>query len=100
MLMGLPITQNYGILSEELPLDFLLIVGFWVPNIAAFIVNGFVLKQKGGIKAQFMGWTKWNMHPGWYLLAFSPVIFGFLTIYIFQWIYGYSPSKELFTDPK
>jgi uncharacterized protein len=99
LFMSLPVAQNYGILTDELPLDFLLIAGSWVPNIAAFIVIGFVLKRKGGIKALLFGWTKWNMYPGWYLLAFSPVIFGFVTMGLFQIIYGYSPSAGLFKDP-
>jgi uncharacterized protein len=99
ILMSLPVAQNYGILSDELPLDFLLIVGSWVPNIAAFIVIGFVLKRKGGIKALLKGWTKWNMHPGWYLLTFSPVLFGFITIGLFHLMYDYSPSAGLFDDP-
>lgn len=99
LLMSLPVAQNYGLLAEELPLDFLLILGSWMPNIAAFIVLGLIIKRKGGIKALFKGWLKWRMHPGWYLMALTPVLFGFITIFIFQWIYGYSPSTELFADP-
>jgi uncharacterized protein len=99
ILMGLPVAQNYGLLAEVLPLELLLVLGSWVPNIAAFIVIGFVIKQKGGIKALLKGWLKWKMHPGWYLLAFSPVIFGIVTIWVYQWIYGYSPSTEFFADP-
>jgi len=99
MLMSLPVAQNYGLLAEGLPLELLLVIGSWVPNIAAFIVIGFVIKRKGGIKALLKGWLKWRMHPGWYLLAFSPVIFGVVTIWVYQWIYGYSPSTELFADP-
>jgi uncharacterized protein len=99
MLMGLPVAQYYGLLAEGLPLELLLVLGSWVPNIAAFIVIGFVIKQKGGIKALLKGWLKWKMHPGWYLLALSPILFGFIAIFIFQWIYGYSPSTEFFADP-
>jgi uncharacterized protein len=99
ILMSLPIARNFGILSDEVPLDFLLIFGAWVPNIAAFIVIGFVIKQKNGIKTLLQGWTKWKMHPGWYLLAFSPVLFGFITMGLFQVIHGYSPSAGLFNDP-
>jgi len=62
MLMSLPVAQNYGYLAEELPLELLLIIGSWVPNIAAFIVIGFVIKRKGGIKNLLLGWTKWKMH--------------------------------------
>ena len=97
--MALPIAQNFGLLSDQLPFEILLILGSWMPNIAAFIVIGFIIKRKGGIKALLKGWLKWKMHPGWYLLAFSPVIFGIVTIWVYQWIYGYSPSTELFADP-
>jgi len=97
--MALPIAQNYGLLPNHLPFEILLILGSWMPNIAAFIVLGLIIKRKGGIKALLKGWLKWKMHPGWYLLALSPILFGFITILIFQWIYGYSPSTELFADP-
>jgi uncharacterized protein len=97
--MALPIAQNCNLLSEKLPFEILLIFGSWMPNIAAFIVLGGVIKRRGAIKALLKGWLKWNMHPGWYLLALSPILFGFITIYLFQWIYGYSPSTGLFADP-
>ena len=97
--MARPIAQNYSFLSEVLPLETLLIAGSWMPNIAAFIVLGFIIKRKGGIKALLKGWLKWRMHPGWYLLALSPLFFGFITIWVYQWIYGYSPSTELLADP-
>jgi plasmid stabilization system protein ParE len=99
ILMSLPVAQHYGLLAEELPLELLLIIGSWVPNIAAFIVIGFVIKRKGGIKNLLLGWTKWKMHPGWYFLAFSPVLFGFIVIGLYSMIYGYSPSTGLFTEP-
>jgi len=97
--MALPVAQNYGFLTGLLPLEILLIVGSWMPNIAAFIVIGFIIKRKGGIKELFKGWLKWRMHPGWYLLALSPVLFGFTAMVLYQWIYGYSPSAGLFEDP-
>lgn len=97
--MALPIAQNYGLLPDQLPFEILLIFGSWVPNIAAFIVIGFIIKQKGGIRKLLNGWLKWRMHPGWYLLALSPILFGFITMFIFQWVYGYSPSTGIFADP-
>jgi uncharacterized protein len=98
-IMALPVAQNYGFLTGLLPLEILLIVGSWMPNIAAFIVIGFIIKRKGGIKELLKGWLKWRMHPGWYLLALSPVLFGFTAMVLYQWIYGYSPSAGLFEDP-
>ena len=97
--MALPIAQNYSLLSDQLPFEIFLIFGSWMPNIAAFIVLGLIIKRNDGIKNLMRGWLKWSMHPGWYLLAFSPVLFGFITIFIFRWLYGYSPSAELFADP-
>ncbi len=97
--MALPVAQHFGVLSAELQLEILLIIGSWMPNIAAFIVLGFIIKRKGNIKALLRGWLKWNMHPGWYLLALSPILFGFITIIIYQLIYSYSPYTELFADP-
>ncbi|MCC5908138.1 MAG: CPBP family intramembrane metalloprotease [Balneolaceae bacterium] len=99
ILMSLPVAQHYGLLAEELPLELLLIIGSWVPNIAAFIVIGFVIKRKGGVKNLLLGWTKWKMHPGWYFLAFSPVLFGFIVIGLYSVIYSYSPSTGLFAEP-
>jgi hypothetical protein len=72
--MALPIAQNYNLLSEKLPFEILLIFGSWMPNIAAFIVLGGVIKRRGAIKALLKGWLKWNMHPGWYLLASASLV--------------------------
>jgi uncharacterized protein len=49
----------------------LLIIGSWSPNIAAFIVIGLVLREKGGIRALFAGWAKWRLPVRWYLAALS-----------------------------
>jgi hypothetical protein len=48
--MALPIAQNYNLLSEKLPFEILLIFGSWMPNIAAFIVLGWVIKRKGQLR--------------------------------------------------
>ncbi|TVQ02384.1 MAG: CPBP family intramembrane metalloprotease [Balneolaceae bacterium] len=98
-LMALPVAQNYGMISGHLPFEILLIFGSWMPNIAAFIVLGWIIKRKGGIRALLKGWLKWKMHLFWYLLAFSPVLFGVITIIVYQWIYGYTPYTDLFADP-
>jgi membrane protease YdiL (CAAX protease family) len=49
----------------------LLIIGSWSPNIAAFIVIGIVLREKGGIRELFMGWVRWRFPTAWYLVALS-----------------------------
>jgi uncharacterized protein len=64
LLLG--VSQLFG-----LPFMPLLIIGSWSPNIAAFIVVGLVLREKGGIRALFAGWAKWKFPVGWYLAALS-----------------------------
>jgi len=39
----------------------LVIYGSWTPNIAAFIVLGLVLREKGGITRLVSGWKKWRV---------------------------------------
>jgi len=64
LLLG--VSQLFGI-----PFMPLLIIGSWSPNIAAFIVIGLVLREKGGIRALFAGWAKWKLPVAWYLAALS-----------------------------
>jgi hypothetical protein len=49
-LMGLTVAQNYGWIELAIPFEPILLIGSWIPNIAAFLVIAFVLKRKGGIK--------------------------------------------------
>jgi membrane protease YdiL (CAAX protease family) len=64
LLLG--VSQLFG-----LPFMPLLVIGSWSPNIAAFIVIGLVLREKGGIRALFAGWAKWKFPVRWYLAALS-----------------------------
>ena len=64
LLLG--VSQIFG-----LPFMPLLVIGSWSPNIAAFIVIGLVLREKGGIRALFAGWAKWKLPVAWYLAALS-----------------------------
>ena len=64
LLLG--VSQLFGI-----PFMPLLIIGSWSPNIAAFIVIGLVLREKGGIRALFAGWAQWKFPVAWYLAALS-----------------------------
>ena len=55
----------------RIPFMPLLLIGSWSPNIAAFLVIGLVLREKGGIRALFAGWRKWKLPAVWYLAALS-----------------------------
>ena len=58
----------------------LLIIGSWSPNIAAFLVIGLVLREKGGIRALFAGWAKWKFPVAWYLAALSALALAVLAL--------------------
>jgi membrane protease YdiL (CAAX protease family) len=61
-----------------LPFEPMLIYASWTPNIAAFIVLGLVVKEKGAIRKLLSGWGKWKVGFGWYLVALSPILVSFL----------------------
>jgi membrane protease YdiL (CAAX protease family) len=63
----------------NLPSGPLLVYGSWVPNIAAFLVLGLVLREEGGIKRLLSGWGMWRVGARWYLVAASPLLIAFLT---------------------
>ena len=73
LLLG--VSQLFGI-----PVMPLLIIGSWSPNIAAFLVIGLVLREKGGIRALFAGWAKWKFPVAWYLAALSAVALAVLAL--------------------
>ena len=98
-LMGLAIVNHYGLVDFAPPVEPFLILGSWVPNLAAFMVVAWVLKRKGGIRKLFLGWTQYRVAPQWYLVILSPVFIGILTILFFHRIYGYSPIAETLLDP-
>ncbi|TVQ07591.1 MAG: CPBP family intramembrane metalloprotease [Bacteroidetes bacterium] len=98
-LMGLFIAQNHGWVSPDIPFEPFLILGSWVPNIAAFLVIAFVLKRKGGIRQLLKGWLKFKVPAFWYLVAITPVIFAVLSMFIYKLLYGVTPVSEIVFDP-
>jgi uncharacterized protein len=98
-LMGLFIAQNYGWLPPHIPFEPVLIIGSWVPNIAAFLVIAFVLKQKGGIRKLLKGWLKFRVPALWYLVTLTPVAFAVLSMFICRLLYGETPVSEIVFDP-
>jgi uncharacterized protein len=78
MVLALPgILGHYGVIVFTMnPLP-LMIIGSWTPNIAAFLVVGWLLKERGGIRSMLLRWTMWRISPKWYFAAASPL---FLTI--------------------
>ncbi len=67
----------------DLPFEPLLIYASWTPNIAAFIVIGLILQEKGGIRRLLRGWGKWRVGLRWYVAAISPLFISFLAVAIF-----------------
>jgi membrane protease YdiL (CAAX protease family) len=62
----------------DLPFTPILIYASWTPNIAAFLVLGLILREKGGIRRLISGWGKWKVGIQWYLVAISPLFIAFL----------------------
>lgn len=98
-LMSLAIVNHYGWMEFAPPVEPFLILGSWVPNLAAFMVVAWVLRRKGGIRKLFLGWIRYRVAPVWYLVILSPILIGILTIQLFYLIYGYSPFSEALLDP-
>lgn len=97
---GLAILQHRGVIGDALPVEPLLILGAWTPNLAAFIVLGLVIKRRGSLRALLMGWAKWDVEPIWYLVVLSPMLFALITIPLYTWLYGTSPSTGLLMEPQ
>ena len=99
MLMSIGVVQNYGLVRFSIPLEPLIILGSWTPNMAAFIVLGLIIRRKEGIKHLILGWAKWNVSPLWYLVTLSPVLLSVITLGIYRVLYGVFPTTEVFTNP-
>ena len=83
----------------DLPFIPLLTYASWTPNIAAFLVIGLILREKGGIRKLLSGWGKWRAGALWYVAAISPLFVSFLAAGIFL-IFGQairSPEKPVLT---
>lgn len=74
---------NYEIINIEIPFLPFIILGSWSPNLVAFFVIAFVIKQKGGIKALLRRWTMWRVSPWWYIVAFSPIVVSLLAALLY-----------------
>jgi len=91
------ILNNYGIIDVEIPIEPLLILGSWTPNIAAFLVIAFILKRSGGIRELFRRWTMWKESPAWYLVAISPLLVAGVAAILYHIIDGTPPAEP--TEP-
>jgi membrane protease YdiL (CAAX protease family) len=74
--------------SSTLPFAPLLILGSWMPNIAAFLALGWVMREPGGIRRLLAGWTRWRVAPVWYLVALSPLAVALLAAALHQALGG------------
>jgi len=72
----------------DLPFEPLIIYASWTPNIAAFLVLRFILKERGGINKLISGWGKWRVGFVWYVAAISPLFVSFLVVAIFLVLAG------------
>jgi len=71
-LVALPqLLQRQGILENEIPFVPLVILGSWIPNIAAFLIIAFFLKESVGVRRLLREWTRWRISLRWYLVALS-----------------------------
>jgi uncharacterized protein len=83
-LVALPgILIHYGIMDLEIPFIPIAVLGSWSPNLVAFFVIAFVIKQKGGVKALIQRWTIWRVSPWWYIAAFSPIFVSLLAALLY-----------------
>jgi uncharacterized protein len=83
-LVALPgILINYGVIELEIPFIPIAILGSWSPNLVAFFVIAFVIKQKGGVKTLLRRWTMWRVSPWWYIAAFSPIVVSLLAALLY-----------------
>lgn len=98
-LMAIAVARNYGLISLRFPVEPFVIIGSWVPNIAAFIMLGVIMKRKGGIRELFSGWLKVRIHFLWFLLALSPLLISLLTIIVYGLVKGSWPVSDVLTDP-
>jgi uncharacterized protein len=97
--MGLFVAQNHGWFPPGIPFEPVLIIGSWIPNIAAFVVIAFILKRKGGIRNLLQGWLKFNVPAFWYLVTLIPVAFALVSIPLYKLLYGVNPANEILFDP-
>ena len=98
-LMGLFIAQNHGWVQPAIPFEPILIIGSWIPNIAAFLVIAFVLKRKGEIRKLLKGWLKFKVPAFWYLATLIPVVFSVLSMFIYRLLYGVTPVEGIVFNP-
>ncbi|UCB47297.1 MAG: CPBP family intramembrane metalloprotease [Spirochaetota bacterium] len=78
----------------DLPFEPILIYASWTPNIAAFLVLGVILRQRGGIKKLISGWGKWKAGIRWYVIAVSPLFVAFLAAGVFIGLGGSPITPE------
>jgi uncharacterized protein len=95
-LIALPgILVNYGVIDVELPFIPIAILGSWSPNLVAFFVIAFVIKQKGGVKDLFRRWTMWRVSSWWYIAAFSPIAVSLIAALLY---FQFDPQASVTTN--
>ncbi|MCO5252119.1 MAG: CPBP family intramembrane metalloprotease [Candidatus Kapabacteria bacterium] len=98
-LISVAIAKNYGWIDLEIPVEPFLIIGSWVPNIAAFLVLAIVLKRNGGITELLKGWLKFKVSAFWYIVTTFPLILAAMSIFIYKLLFGVAPVNDIMYDP-
>jgi membrane protease YdiL (CAAX protease family) len=78
----------------DLPFEPLIIYASWTPNIAAFLVLRFILRERGGIKRLVSGWGEWRVGFLWYAAAISPLFVSLFVAAIYLILGGDTTPPE------
>jgi membrane protease YdiL (CAAX protease family) len=81
-------------MTTRIPFEPLLVIASWMPNLAAFIVLGLILREDGGVRKLLAGWGKWNVGLGWYLAALSPFMVASLAVGVYLLLGGNTAAPE------
>ena len=68
------------------------ILAAWSPNLSAFIVLRFIIKDGPSIHELLEGWTKWKVNVSWYIVAFLPLAIGVISTGIYYLAGGTAPE--------
>lgn len=94
LLMGAVVLEARGKLDLPVPMIPLLLLGSWLPNLAAFFVIRQTMKDKNGVRNLIRGWCKWRVDLKWYLVSFSPLLLLLIALGLHGLIQGSFPLSS------
>jgi uncharacterized protein len=98
-MMGLAVGHNYGWFGLTLPTGPFLVLGSWVPNIAAFLVLGLVVCKKGEVGQLLRSWLKFRVPAVCYFMIFIPLIVAATTLIVYKLIFDTVPLALEMLNP-